>query len=249
MNKRAREIRKRIEKRKREAGRLSPPFEHMTDEERYGQPVITYDRYATDDKPPLFRKELFLLKTFFSACLVLVAAIAFKNPSETFQPIRSFVKQTMEQEFQFAAVSKWYEQQFGEPLAIFPTKKTEKPSNSPSYAVPATGRVLEKFTENGQGIMVETNSNASVEAMNEGIVIFAGTKDRLGKTVIIQHADGSESWYGNLGTITVKLYDFVEAGKEVGKAAKETNGAKGVFYFAIKQGDHFIDPIQVIPFE
>ena len=155
----------------------------------------------------------------------------------------------MEQEFQFAAVSKWYEKQFGEPLALLPTEKTEKKQNTPSYAIPAVGRVLEKFNENGQGIMVETESNTPVEAMNEGIVIFTGTKDKLGKTVIIQHADGSESWYGNLGTITVKLYDFVEMGKEVGTAMKEGNDAKGVFYFAIKQGDHFIDPIQVIPFE
>ncbi|GGJ67427.1 stage IV sporulation protein FA [Anoxybacillus voinovskiensis] len=247
MDKRVRDVRKRIEKRKRES-RISRPFD-LTDEERYGQPVVTYDRYVTDEKPPLFRKELILLKTFFAACLVLIAAIAFKNPSETLQPIRSFVKQTMTQEFQFAAISKWYEQQFGEPLAILPVEKTKKSTNSPTYAVPATGRVLEKFTENGQGIMVETDNNASVEAMSEGIVIFTGTKEKIGKTVIIQHADGSESWYGNLGTITVKLYDFVEKGKEVGKAANETNGAKGVFYFAIKQGDRFIDPIQVVPFE
>lgn len=247
MDKRVRDIRKRIERRKRETSRSSRSFD-LTDEERYGQPVVTYDRYVTDEKLPLFRQERLLLKTFFAACLVLIAAIAFKNPSETLQPIRSFVKQTMTQEFQFAAVSKWYEQQFGEPLAIFPTEK-KKSTDSPTYAIPATGRVLEKFTENGQGIMVETDNNASVEAMSEGIVIFAGTKDKIGKTVIIQHADGSESWYGNLGTITVKLYDFVEKGKEVGKAANETNGAKGVFYFAIKQGDRFIDPIQVVPFE
>lgn len=252
MNKRAREIRKRVEKRKRERTAKHSSYEPLissTDEERYGQPVITYDRYSIDDKHPLFRKEVFLLKTFLSACLVLVTAIAFKNPSATFEPVRTFVKQTMEQEFQFAAVSKWYEKQFGEPLALLPTEKTEKKQNTPSYAIPAVGRVLEKFNENGQGIMVETESNTPVEAMNEGIVIFTGTKDKLGKTVIIQHADGSESWYGNLGTITVKLYDFVEMGKEVGTAMKEGNDAKGVFYFAIKQGDHFIDPIQVIPFE
>jgi stage IV sporulation protein FA len=99
-------------------------------------------------------------------------------------------------------------------------------------------------------VMIETTSNAKVEAMNEGIVTFAGTKEKLGKTVIIQHADGSESWYGNLGAISVKLYDFVETGKQVGTAmASADDQTKGVFYFAIKQGDHFIDPIQVISFE
>ncbi|WP_027409455.1 M23 family metallopeptidase [Anoxybacteroides tepidamans] len=254
MNKRAKEIRKRIEKRKRQRSIQSTlsyqPLADLTDEERYGQPVITYDRYAADDKHPLFRKEVFLLKTLLSACLVLLSAVAFRNPSETLAPVRTFVKHTMEQEFQFAAVSKWYEKQFGEPLALFPEKKTETAKkNTKSYAVPASGKVLENFEKNGQGIMIETNGETPVEAMDEGIVIFAGTKEKLGKTVIIQHADGSESWYGNLGAITVKLYDFVEAGKEVGTTMKDANEAKGVFYFAIKQGDHFIDPIQVIPFE
>ncbi len=254
MNKRAREIRKRIEKRKRQRptryDASRQPLLDVTDEERYGQPVITYDRYSMDDKHPLFRKEVFLFKTFLSVCLVLVTAIAFKNPSTTLEPVRTFVKNTMEQEFQFAAVSKWYEKQFGEPLALLPTeKKKASQSKTQQYAVPASGRVLENFEKNGQGVMIETKSSAPVEAMNEGIVVFAGTKDKLGKTVIIQHADGSESWYGNLGTITVKLYDFVETGKEVGTAMNHANESKGVFYFAIKQGDHFIDPIQVIPVE
>jgi stage IV sporulation protein FA len=254
MNKRAREIRKRIEKRKRQRSLPRPlsyqPLADVTDEERYGQTTVTYDRYITGEPHPLFKKEVFLFKTFLSACLVLIAAIAFKHSASPLEPVRSFVKQAMEQEFQFAAVSQWYEKQFGEPLALFPEKKREtKPKKVASYAVPASGKVLESFEKNGQGIMVETNGVTPVEAMNEGIVIFAGTKEKIGKTVIIQHADGSESWYGNLGTISVKLYDFVEMGKEVGTAMKNENEAKGVFYFAIKQGDHFIDPIQVIPFE
>jgi stage IV sporulation protein FA len=254
MNRRAREIRKRIEKRRKERHHYGTSHQELweiTDEERYGQPVVTYDRYTFEEKHPLFRKETFILKMFFSACLVLVTAILFKNPSGSLEPARQFVKDAMEKEFQFATVSKWYEKQFGEPLAFISTDtENQTKTTLKQYAVPASGRVLESFKKNGQGVMVETASNAKVEAVNEGIVIFAGTKEKLGKTVIIQHADGSESWYGNLGTIAVKLYDFVETGKEVGTAMTSSHDqTKAVFYFAIKQGDHFIDPIQVISFE
>jgi stage IV sporulation protein FA len=254
MNRRVHEIRKRIEKRRKaRQHRYEAPRQavwDLTDEERYGQPVVTYDRYSLEESPhPLFSKEMFVFKTLLSACLVLVTAILFKNPSDSLEPARQFVKNTMEQEFQFAAVSKWYEKQFGEPLAFLEPKQETKTTGK-SYAVPASGRVLESFQKNGQGVMIETTSNAKVEAMNEGIVTFAGMKEKLGKTVIIQHADGSESWYGNLSTISVKLYDFVETGKQVGTAmASADDQTKGVFYFAIKQGDHFIDPIQVISFE
>ncbi|HZG60687.1 MAG TPA: M23 family metallopeptidase [Anoxybacillus sp.] len=254
MGNRADEIRKRIARRKRQRQihyqQPRQAFFELADEEKYGgHSVITYDSYSNKDSHPLLRKEIFLLKTFLSVCLVLITAILFKNSSSHLEPIRSFVKSTMEQEFQFAAVSEWYEQQFGKPLALLPTENEQENNEGIQYAVPAFGRVLESFDVNGQGVMVETGIEASVEAMNEGIVIFAGTKDKIGKTVIIQHADGTESWYGNLGKISVKLYDFVEMKKEVGKAMNNADNTKGVFYFAIKQGEQFIDPIQVISFE
>jgi stage IV sporulation protein FA len=252
MGNRTDEIRKRIARRKRQR-QIQPrqAFFELADEEKYGgQSVITYDGYSNkEESHPLFRQEIFLFKIFFSVCLVLITAILFKNPSSHLEPVRSFVKSTMEQEFQFAAVSNWYEKQFGKPLALLPKEKQHKSNEGVHYAVPAFGRVLESFEANGQGVMVETGKEAAVEAMNEGIVVFAGTKDKFGKTVIIQHADGTESWYGNLGTISVKLYDFVEMGKAVGKAMNNADDTKGVFYFAIKKGDQFIDPIQVISFE
>jgi stage IV sporulation protein FA len=254
MGNRADEIRKRIARRKRQRQiHYQQPrqvFLEYTDEEKYGgQSVITYDGYSSRDSHPLFHKEIFLLKTFLSVCLVLITAILFKNSSADLEPARNFVKSAMEQEFQFAAVSNWYEKQFGKPLALLPKEEKQNSGEGMHYAVPASGKVLENFAANGQGVMVETGKEAAVEAMNEGIVIFAGTKDKLGKTVVIQHADGTESWYGNLGTISVKLYDFVEMGKTVGKAMNNADNTKGIFYFAIKQGDRFIDPIQVISFE
>ncbi|MED5072823.1 M23 family metallopeptidase [Anoxybacillus geothermalis] len=255
MDRRVREMKKRIEQRRKERRyqvreRREPEW-GMADEERYGMPVVTYDRYSFESGPhPLFRKEWFLFQTLIAACLVLVTAILFKHPSTSLEPARQFVARTMETEFQFAAVSAWYEQTFGEPLAFFAPKKEQETKTASSYAVPASGRVLESFEKNGQGVMIETANGESVEAMKEGIVTFAGMKENLGKTVVIQHADGSETWYGHLGTISVKLYDFVEMGKEIGTVqASETDNQKGLFYFAIKQGDKFIDPIQVISFE
>ncbi|MGG3894910.1 peptidoglycan DD-metalloendopeptidase family protein [Geobacillus stearothermophilus] len=255
MDRRVREMKKRIEKRRRERQyKGQDPKESRwsaADEERYGLPVVTYDRYSFESAPhPLFRKEWFLFKTLIAACLVLVTAILFRHPSASLEPARQFIARTMETEFQFAAVSAWYEKTFGEPLAFFAPKKEEKVKTASSYAVPASGRILESFEKNGEGVTIETENGAKVEAMKEGIVTFAGMKENLGKTVVIQHADGSETWYGHLGTISVKLYDFVEMGKEIGTVqASETDNQKGLFYFAIKQGDKFIDPIQVISFE
>jgi stage IV sporulation protein FA len=254
------DIRRRIAKRRKEKERTSNhlrPERLLTlpseDEQNVFNPIISYEgRDPEEEIHPLFRKEVFLFKILASAVLFLSVAILFRNHSETFGSARNVVKQTMETEFQFAAVSNWYEDKFGKPLALLPFtsgQQTTNVSSKPQYAVPASGRILENFQKNGQGIMVETSKGTKVEAMNEGIVQFAGVKEGLGKTVIIQHSDQTESWYGNLESINVKLYEYIDKGKEVGTASTDKAKAKGEFYFAIKKGDHFIDPIQVIRFE
>jgi stage IV sporulation protein FA len=262
MSHRADEVRKRIAKRKRDKG-VSNDKEiskqtslFLNDEEKYGvYSPPTYEAGPGNEKGvhPLFSTEVFIFKLLLSAVIVLVTAIAFKNGSPIFNEVRSAITYSLEEEFQFAAVSKWYKEQFGEPLALF-EPKTKESENSESdtagsaqLAAPASGKVLESFEDNGQGIMVETDL-PSVEAMNEGIIIEAGEKADTGLTIVLQHADGTKSWYGNLDKIDVALYDFVEKGKELGKI-KLSEKQKGTYYFAIKKGDDFIDPNQVIQFE
>ncbi|MCY8252128.1 stage IV sporulation protein FA, partial [Bacillus inaquosorum] len=48
--------------------------------------------------------------------------------------------------------------------------------------------------------------------------------------------------------VDVALYDFVDKGKKLGSIKLDDHN-KGVYYFAMKDGDKFIDPIQVISFE
>ena len=259
-NNRADEIKRRIARRKRE--RSPTPLVHTSssllvgDEEKHGyERFPSYEGDSNESGHPLFNKEVFMLKILTSACLVLLVAIIFKNGSSQFEPARDFVNKTMENDFQFATITAWYEEQFGSPLALLPTKnetnnEAEVETNNTEYAIPAVGgRVLEGFEVDGQGIMVETGSKSDVEAMNDGVVTTAGNKGDLGKTVIIQHGDGSQTWYGNLQSIEVPLYEHVEKGEVIGKVSESEDKEKGMFYFAIKQGETFIDPIQVIKFE
>ncbi|WP_421380173.1 peptidoglycan DD-metalloendopeptidase family protein [Bacillus salacetis] len=258
MGNRADEIRKRIAKRKRmnsynSSSSLSRSMLLPTDEERYGgERFSSYEGGPSEGGHPLFSKELFILKILGTSVLVLCMAILFQNQVPGFDKARMYVQKTMTNEFQFAAISTWYEDQFGKPLALLPKGKEDsqaETTETAEYALPASGKVIENFKSNGQGIMVETGKGSKVEAMKGGLVIFAGKKDELGQTVIIQHDDKSESWYGHLNTIEVTQYETVKAGNPVGTVTDEENSATGEFYFAIKKEDAFIDPIQVISFE
>ncbi|SFJ82426.1 MULTISPECIES: M23 family metallopeptidase [unclassified Bacillus (in: firmicutes)] len=238
-NKRVEEIKKRIAKRKAEQEKREEDKLFSFEEQEY-TPLFAEEG---EEAHPLFRKEIFLFKLLLSAILVLVVAILFKNTTNSFEGARTVVKQTMKEEFQFAFVSKWYESQFGKPLSFFPSSEKKTTQKEKNYAVPASGKVMQSFQANGQGVFVQTATNAVVESVNEGIVVSIDQKEEFGNTVEIQHADGTESWYGNLGETSVKLYDYVAKKQKVGTVAN------GKFYFAFKKNEKFIDPIQVISFE
>lgn len=254
------EIRRRIAKRKREKGsgsnnspdrQLLWPGHEEKLEFNYIPPSAGGN---SEDGHPLFKKEVFLFKILASVLLFLVVAILFRNQSAALDPARDYIAKTMDKDFQFAAVSEWYENKFGKPLALLPFSegdKTEKNEELQKGAVPVSGKMLENFEKNGQGIMIETAKDAPVQTINGGNVVFAGLKEDIGKTVIIQHSDGTETWYGNLNDIKVKLFDYAEKRTVVGtvSASAGEDKTKGQYYFAVKKGDGFIDPIKVIRLE
>ncbi|KZZ86093.1 M23 family metallopeptidase [Bacillus sp. SJS] len=261
MSRRADEIRKRMAKRKKakpSAEKAEIPVTWnkeavIEEEEKYTGIIHSYEGgpdTLNETGHPLFKPQIFLFKLFLSACLVLAMAVMFKDHSPKLDSIRSTVEASLKQEFQFAAVSSWYQKQFGHPLALFQADEIspDPPAASKGeYAVPASGKVTENFQVNGQGVLIETD-RATVDAIDEGVVVEAGEKPDTGLTVVLQHADGSESWYGNLEKVDVSLYDTVVTGKELG-TIKVNENKKGTYYFAIKKGDNFIDPKQVIPFD
>lgn len=251
------DIRRRIAQRKKASQRHEKNLQNRNlwaGEDLYEvDQVMTYESEYGEQEHPLFRKEVFIFKIFASACLVLIIAILFRNQSDSLQDARNIVKKSMEQEFEFASISAWYEKQFGKPLAILPisdkNKQIQEAEVGKQYALPASGKIVESFKSNGKGIMIETEKGAAVKTMNAGRVIFAGEKEGIGKTVILQHQDKSESWYGGLGELKVTFSEYVEKGKEVGTVSSRKDASAGSFYFAIKKGDDFIDPNQVIRFE
>ncbi|WP_100331717.1 M23 family metallopeptidase [Bacillus xiapuensis] len=200
---------------------------------------------------PLFSLERFVFKVLASAAFLLIVAILYKHPSPVLEEGRMWFSKTMEKEFQFSKAAEWYESAFGEPLPFTADGWSNKEDSAApqGYALPASGRILEDFQSNGKGIIVETGPQEQVKAIKDGTVIFAGKKEELGETVIVQHPDDSESWYGHLTSTAVQPYQQVKAGSVLAYAKQGEDGGSGGFYLAIKKGGQFVDPNQVIPFE
>ncbi|MFC7371246.1 peptidoglycan DD-metalloendopeptidase family protein [Fictibacillus iocasae] len=217
------------------------------------------DRQAVlaDGGHPLFKGHLFLMQVMGAVCLFLLAGILFKYEGAAAVKGQQYIKEAFRQEFQFAAVKNWYEDQFGKPLALLPGGLDEKPLNKEAasqkpYAIPAAGgKVFQSFKSNGEGLIISTGEGQEVETVSEGYVIFAGKKDKTGYTVVIQHENEEESWYGMLEKIdsSIKLYDYIEQGAVLGRVSQNREESTGKFYFALKKGEQFIDPSKVIRFD
>lgn len=251
INDRRREIKKRIKKRKKmkDSQQSKSKYESHSYNPSY---VTTYD--ITEEKNhPLFRKDIFLLKVLIAAVLFIGIAVVYKYPSDRLQPVRNFVTTSFEKEMQFALVTDWYEETFGKPIVFLPSDRkkniSESEEVSSDYDIPINGFISESFASNGEGIILETDKNVKAAAIQRGTVVFSGRKEALGNTVVIQHSDKSESWYGDLQSIYVKVYDTVEKGEKLGIVSESQDGAKGNLFFAIKKDGTFIDPNQVMSFE
>ncbi|WP_338750419.1 M23 family metallopeptidase [Bacillus sp. FJAT-52991] len=200
------------------------------------------------DGHPLFRFDRFLFKGLASLIFVLAVAIMFKQSSSPFIEGQAWMKEVMEKEFQFSKAAEWYEKTLGEPLPFTVdgwTQKEKVVKEQTEYAVPVSGKVIEDFQTNGKGLMVEARPNEGVKAIKDGTVLFVGQKDEFGQTVIVQHADNSESWYGHVANPSVQPYEKVKAGSVLAQLSPNEQ----TFYLAIRKDGMFVDPNSVISFE
>lgn len=248
------QIRREINRRRRQYG-VHRQSQKRIDEDFFqvdeSEPSV-YESDVGDSFHPLWKKEVFLMKILGAAILFFSISILYQSPNKNLEKVKIGIEEALSKEFQFAVVADWYEDTFGKPLALYPIVNQPQKQNvkEPThYAMPANGKVLEPFSDDNQGIVIETGAGAKVEAISDGTVIFAGKRDDLGSTVIIQHPDYSESWYGNLEEISVKPREKVTGGNIVGTVSSGKSDDTGQFYFAIKQQNDFIDPIQVMKIE
>lgn len=198
------------------------------------------------------RHGMWILQSLIAAIVFLVVGILFQSTHPAFEGAKQFVHTSFQEEFPFATATAWYEERFGSPLAFLPfeTDLQEPVSQSPDHsptnnaAVPVSGTVAEKFSENGKGVVLETDNDSSIEAVNGGVVMHTGPHEEWDLAVAIQHYEGGEAWYGMLDNVEVKLYDHVSSGTVIGTVDAEDGS--GRFSLAMKENEEYIDPMEVI---
>lgn len=186
--------------------------------------------------------------------IVLFAAVwgLFQVSSPWAEKGKLFVKSALTQSFDFQAAADWYEGRFGNTPSFIPSfrsrggeEATSASTTKRTYFIPVHGKIVTNFESMRTGIILQTQSEAPIYALDTGQVTFAGVKDDTGYTIIIRHPGGIESIYGKLSVANVEVNDWIKGGEPIGKASKES----GIAYVAIQKDGRAINPTDVIPFD
>ncbi len=108
---------------------------------------------------------------------------------------------------------------------------------------PAKGRVIRNYGGGNSGIDIAVPMGTPVKAAENGVVVYAGNglKD-LGNTVLVQHADGTTTVYGNASELSVKKGDKVARGQQIARAGTTGNASAPQVHFEVRKDSNPVDP-------
>ena len=168
--------------------------------------------------------QAYILKILVTIIITLLILIGFKYSNDFKQLFSKYVYNTS---FPFSTVKEFYQNYFKEPFvkeevlnekAVFEEKLTY--SNKSLYQ---------------DGVKLTVAKEYMVPSLESGIVVFIGNKDSYNQTIIVQQMNGVDAWYGNIGSVNVELYDYVEKGSLLGMVLDNT------LYMAFQKEGNFVD--------
>ncbi|MBF25022.1 MAG: hypothetical protein CMP49_00670 [Flavobacteriales bacterium] len=116
---------------------------------------------------------------------------------------------------------------------------------------PADGMISSFFDMKEQhwGIDIVANTNTSVKATLDGVVIFSDWSVSSGHTIIIQHVDNIISVYMHNASLTKKSNDFVKSGEVIGIMGNSGESSSDPhLHFELWQNGTPIDPLEYLDF-
>ena len=153
-----------------------------------------------------------ILRSMIVIIIFLIMAILSKSNTSYKDAI---ITNVYGKNISFTKVKKFYDKYFG---GIIPLDKVI----DKEITVFNEKLTYENATPYYDGVKLSVDKNYLVPIQEEGMIIFIGEKENYGNVVIIEGIEGIDIWYGNMETITAKLYDYVEKNTYLG-TTKDNN--------------------------
>jgi len=96
------------------------------------------------------------------------------------------------------------------------------------------------------GLDIAAPKGTPVYATAEGVVKFAGTQPKLGKTIIIDHGNGIRTYYGHLSSIKVNKGQRIKRHDLIGQVGSSGYSTGPHLHYEIRIGQNPTNPYQYI---
>lgn len=140
---------------------------------------------------------------------------------------------------------------FSSPLPVI--SRGNDAAKTQGLPVPVSGKVVRGFgmvidpIDNMErfhsGIDIEAPVGAAVSAVLDGKVARVGDSPALGRFVLLEHAPGSFTLYGQLSRSTVGEGQTVQAGQMIGEVGTGGDIAGSGLHFEMRENNKLIDPL------
>lgn len=151
-----------------------------------------------------------ITRILISIILVLSMGILIKIDENNVFLIEEYI---FNDSIKFTKINNWYQENIGK---IIPS--VEDNSNLVFSGSDFKNNPYEKYLD---GVKINLDKNSLITALNGGIVVFIGEKENYGYTLILQGNDGIDYWYGNIGNVSVNLYDYIEKDSLIGDSIND----------------------------
>lgn len=97
-----------------------------------------------------------------------------------------------------------------------------------------------------EGLDIANRPGTPIQAPANGIVVFAGQKPGYGRTVILDHGYGLETWYGHTSKITVGLNQKIRRGENIALIGNTGRSTGSHVHYEVRVNGIPVDPLSYI---
>jgi len=118
--------------------------------------------------------------------------------------------------------------------------------NNTDMLTPTEGYVLEKFSQQLQGIKILGADYAYIRAATDGLVSEVGNSEKWGNYIVIRHNSGMEMRYAYCTKCNVKKGMNVIQNEIIGSIGSSKPSLHNILYFEVRINNQPIDPMSKI---
>lgn len=117
---------------------------------------------------------------------------------------------------------------------------------SSKYPIPVSGKVITKFGNGWNGVVISASTGTPVQAIAGGKVMVAGWLQGYGNVVVISHGREDLSVYGYIQSILVKEGSRVSAGQTIATVGNSGGRSSPALYFGITRAGVAVNPLRLV---